>query len=84
MTKVGKALESVLEGYATFLRKRKSLLPKHQQHARVCRVIAAPLRVPGRLLIDPFVGDNHLFSSEQPPQNSRGLSPFTPSRMWVD
>ena len=68
MAKVGKALESVLERYANFLRERKSVLPKHQQPLRVCRMIAAPLGVPGHLLIDPFVGDNHLFSSEQSPQ----------------
>jgi hypothetical protein len=70
ITGIDKKLKTVLEGYATFLRKRKSVLPKHQQHLRVCRMIAAPLGVPGHLLIDPFVGDNHLFSSEQPPQNA--------------
>ena len=70
MTEIDKKLKAVLEGYAVFLRKRKSLLPKHQQHLRVCRMIAALLGVPGRLLIDPFGGDNHLFSSEQPPQNA--------------
>jgi len=44
--------------------------PKHQQHLRVCRMIAALLGALGSLLISPFVGDNHLFSSEQPPQNA--------------
>jgi hypothetical protein len=70
ITGIGKKLKTVLEGYATFLRKRKSVLPKYQQHLRVCRMIAAPLGISGHLLIDPFVGDNHLFSSEQPPQNA--------------
>ena len=70
MAKVGKALESVLEGYASFLRDRGLAPPKHQQHLRVCRMIATPLGAPGSLLINPFVGDNHLFSSEQPPQNA--------------
>ena len=70
MSDVGKKLKTVLEGYAAFLRKRKSVLPKYQQHLRVCRMIATPLGAPGSLLINPFVSDNHLFSSEQPPQNA--------------
>ncbi len=68
MSEVGKKLKTVLESYAAFLRKRKSVLPKYQQPLRVCRVIAAPLGMSGHLLIDPFVGSSHLFSSEQPPQ----------------
>lgn len=68
MAKVGKALESVLERYATFLRKRKSLLPKYQQHLRVCRMIAAPLGVPGHLLIDPFGGDTTGFQVSNRPK----------------
>ena len=32
MTEIGKKLKTVLEGYATFLRKRELVLPKHQQH----------------------------------------------------
>ena len=32
MTEIGKKLKAVLEGYAAFLRKRKLVLPRHQQH----------------------------------------------------
>ena len=32
MTEIGKKLKTVLEGYATFLRKRELVLPRHQQH----------------------------------------------------
>ena len=32
MTKVDEALESVLEGHASFLRERMLALPKHQPH----------------------------------------------------
>jgi len=70
MTEIDKKLKTVLEGYARFLQERMLAPPKHQQHLRVCRMIAAPLGVPGHLLIDPFGGVNHLFSSEQLPQNA--------------
>jgi hypothetical protein len=70
MGKIDKKLKTVLERYAAFLRKRKSVLPKHQQHLRVCRMIATPLGAPGSLLINPFVGSSHLFSSKQSPQNA--------------
>ena len=70
MGKIRKKLKTVLEGYAKFLRDRGLAPPKHQQHLRVCRMIAAPLGAPGSLLINPFVGSSHLFSSEQPPQNA--------------
>jgi hypothetical protein len=68
MSEIGKKLKTVLEGYAKFLRDRGLAPPKYQQHLRVCRMIAAPLGALGSLLISPFGGDNHLFSSEQPPQ----------------
>ena len=32
ITEIGKKLKTVLEGYATFLRKRELVLPRHQQH----------------------------------------------------
>jgi len=32
MAEISKKLKTVLEGYATFLRKRELVLPRHQQH----------------------------------------------------
>jgi len=59
MGKIGKKVKTVLEGYANFLA---------QAEIAATQAPAAPTCIPGRLLIDPFVGDNHLFSSEQSPQ----------------